>query len=245
MAMLSPLQVLGASMSSGTDNSPPAAVPNLQRPSTEDDGVWRARLGKRMENINPNQLQSLNPNVINQQPVPHPNLHPLLTPAVENQGVPGVNLPCGWLDGHEEPDGEAGVDSESFDLGPGRYILHLRWTRTPHLAGVATNLNLIDINDHVDYEPMDTIYFPGTRMPWTIIVNAPEGSDFFLDLRRSRTDNDPHGMLVNDAAVIWWFEREPGSTAGSATSINRAGRRPMGPVDEGVERPSQRPRRSP
>ncbi|MCJ1399145.1 hypothetical protein MMC11_002347 [Xylographa trunciseda] len=248
MAMLSSLQVLGASMlvreSVGTDYSPPLAAPNLQRSSTEDLGVWQAQYVKRMENIDPNTPHVIPPNVVNQQPVPHqnpPNQFP-----DENQGVAGVNLPCGWLNGYENPDGETGVDSDVFWLDPGWYIIHIRWTRTPQRAGVQANVNLIDMGDEYDPEPWHTIFFPGTRIPYTVNAPFPHGSQFFLDLTRQRIASDPPDVdLPNDAAVIWWVERAPDADTGAAASGSGAVRRRPLPVDEGVEPPSQRARLNP
>ena len=132
--MLYSLQILGASSSLrgsvGADDSPPPAAPRVQRPPTENPSVWQAQPEKRMENVNPNTPDTPTHNVVNQQRVPNPQLpHPT---GVGNLGVPGVNLPCGWLDGSDDRDGESGVDSEIFHLDPGRYVLHIRWTRTPH-----------------------------------------------------------------------------------------------------------------
>ncbi|MCJ1384571.1 hypothetical protein MMC17_007688 [Xylographa soralifera] len=253
IAMMSLLQVLGASMllreSVGADNSPLSASRNFERSLTEDVSDWQAQLVKRMENTNPNAPQALNPNVANQQgPFPHPHQPNALLD--EDQGVPGVNLPCGWLDGQENPDGEEGVDSMVFHLDTGRYILHIRWTRTPHLAGVQAHVNLIDVNvnDINDFnadEPWDTMFFPGTRMPFTVIVDRPQGRDFFMDLVRYRLETDPPGDLANDAAAIWWFEQAAEADAGAAASGSRGRRRPMRPVDEGVEPPSQKIRSNP
>ncbi|MCJ1435190.1 hypothetical protein MMC27_004562 [Xylographa pallens] len=228
----------------GSDNSPPPAAPRVQRPSTENPSVWQAQPEKRMENVDPNAPDTPNRNVVNQQPVPNPHLpHP---EPVENLGVPGVNLPCGWLDGSENTDGETGVESDTFRLDPGRYVLHVRWTRTPHFASVNAHVNLIDMNSVYDPEPWDTVFFPGTRLPWTVIAYPPRGSEFFLDLRRKRTDADPpRGNLLNDAAVIWWFDRQPDDDAGAAASGSGARRRPAEPMDEGVETPAQRPRLNP
>ena len=142
ISLLSSLHVLGANIllreSLVTDGSPPPAAPTLQRPLIQDVSVRQAQLMKRMENVNPNPVQALNPNPV--QPH-HPGVINPLTD--ENQGVAGVNLPCGWLDGRENPDGEDGVDSEGFRLGPGRYILHIRWTRSPLVGDcLASSLQL-------------------------------------------------------------------------------------------------------
>ena len=130
-AILSPLHVLGASMlqreSIGTDKPPPLVATNLQRPSAEHVSVWQAQFMKRMENVNPSAMLALNPNVLS-RPVPPSQAES------ENQGVPGVNLPCGWLEGYENPEGEEGVNSANFRLGPGRYTLHIRWTRMPQIG---------------------------------------------------------------------------------------------------------------
>ena len=136
LAFLFPFHALGASIllrgPSGTEDAPAPIAHDSQGPTLADTNGWQAQLVRRMENFNPNVVQPFNPNAPNQQPIPHPNiLNPFI---VENQGVPGVNLPCGWLDGHSNPDGEAGIDSEVFRLNPGRYILHFRWTRTPRLG---------------------------------------------------------------------------------------------------------------
>ncbi|MCJ1282911.1 hypothetical protein MMC26_002237 [Xylographa opegraphella] len=221
----------------GADDSPHAVAPHLQRPSMGDVDDWQAQHVKRMENLNPNQPLPVTPNTLNPQPAQQ--LNPADIAMDENQGVPGVNLPCGWLDGRQNPDGEAGVDSEPFRLGPGRYILHIRWTRTPVLAGIEANMNLIDIEQYDEQEEWDSAFFPGTRMPQTVVVEPSRHRSFFVDLRRNWVDEGltpTPGNLVNDAAIIWWFERErDGATAGGGT-----GRLPLSPVDLGVETPRQR-----
>ncbi|MCJ1472403.1 hypothetical protein MMC13_001051 [Lambiella insularis] len=278
MAMLLPFQVLGASLllrgSTGIDNPSLPASPNLQTTSSEDPTAWPAHLIRRMENVNPNaRLPALNPNAppfhpnqnpaANQQPAPNPEPDDPPDPtAGENWGVPGVNLPCGWLDGRENPDGETGVDPNGFLLYRGRYILHVRWTRVPHLADIDANVNLIDVEESDEDDWSDHVNFPGTRMPHTVVVDNVAGRHYFVDLRRDRRDDAPPGQdIINDAAIIWWFERvrdrAPGGaraalTASSAASVPQPvdegvetpnqRLRPAGPMDEGVEPPSQRQR---
>ncbi|MCJ1321634.1 hypothetical protein MMC15_006979 [Xylographa vitiligo] len=223
----------------GTDKPPPLVATNLQRPSTEHVSVWQAQFMKRMENVNPSAMLALNPNVLS-RPVPPSQAES------ENQGVPGVNLPCGWLEGYENPEGEEGVNSANFRLGPGRYTLHIRWTRMPQIADVHAYVDLIDINpsdvnDFEDDVAWATVFFPGTRMPYEVIVDRPEGRQFFVNLAREGAGPST-GDLANDAAIIWWFEQVSDATTGASAPGSGNRRRPANPVDEGVEPMRQRTR---
>lgn len=133
MFFLFPILGTGALLrgSIDADNSPPSPHIEIRQP----------QLTKRMNN-NPQ-----NPQALPGQPPPDPyHVHQEAGPPVADQdfGVPGVNLPCGWLDGLTA-DGEIGVVSGSFYLNPGRYMLNIRWTRRPNRGTQCYSLSLTPI----------------------------------------------------------------------------------------------------
>ena len=65
---------------------------------------------------------------------PAPVPRPVASSIISNNGVPDINLPCGWLDGRHPILTEFGPNtpmlmSQRFFLPPGQYNFFWRWTR--------------------------------------------------------------------------------------------------------------------
>ena len=105
---------------------------------------------KRMENVPPRPDQALALWPIDRGPLqaPQPGGHlirpPVAPSIISNSGAPGINLPCGWLDGRHPTYTVFGSNapvlvSQRFFLPPGRYNILWRWTR-PIRPGKYTRL---------------------------------------------------------------------------------------------------------